>query len=64
MMNREVFDDKRRIGSVKAAIRLYGDRILEDSSSFRKPQMDISEVSFKKKTMKPLMFHYFYFLFF
>lgn len=42
-MNRGEFDD-RRTGSVKAAIRLYGDKILNGSSSLKKPQIDVSEV--------------------
>lgn len=43
-MSRGDFDDKRRAGSVKAAIRLYGDGILEGSSSLKKSEIDVSEV--------------------
>ncbi|KAF2295338.1 hypothetical protein GH714_032604 [Hevea brasiliensis] len=44
-MDRRAFDDTRRIGTVKAAINLYGERILEGSSSLKKPQMDLPEKS-------------------
>ncbi|KAJ7000526.1 hypothetical protein D5086_008505 [Populus alba] len=46
-MDRRVFDDRRRIGTVKAAVNMYGDRILESSSSsLKKPaQMDLPEKS-------------------
>ncbi|CAL5372508.1 unnamed protein product [Camellia sinensis] len=43
-MDRGELDRKKRIGSVKAAIGLYGERILEGNSSLKKnPQMDFSE---------------------
>ncbi|KAI5591478.1 hypothetical protein BDE02_04G082700 [Populus trichocarpa] len=46
-MDRRVFDDRRRIGTVKAAVNMYGERILESSSSsLKKPaQMDLPEKS-------------------
>ncbi|XP_021683139.2 protein PLASTID MOVEMENT IMPAIRED 2-like isoform X2 [Hevea brasiliensis] len=44
-MDRRAFDDRRRIGTVKAAINLYGERILEGSASLKKPQMDLTESS-------------------
>lgn len=44
-MNRGEFDDKRRTGgSVKAAIKLYGDKIQEGSPSLKKLQAEIPEV--------------------
>jgi hypothetical protein len=45
-MDRRVFDDRRRIGTVKAAVNMYGERILESSSSSLKTlaQMDLPEV--------------------
>ncbi|PON49228.1 WEB family [Trema orientale] len=47
-MNRE-FDDRRRTkGSVKAAIKLYGDKVHEGSSSMKKSQMENSERSYLK----------------
>ncbi|XP_010108888.2 protein PLASTID MOVEMENT IMPAIRED 2 [Morus notabilis] len=47
-MNRGEFDDRRRTGSVKAAIRLYGDKILNGRSSLKKPEIDVSEKSYSK----------------
>lgn len=46
-MDRRVFDDRRRIGTVKAAVNMYGERILESSSSSLKTpaQMDLPEKS-------------------
>ncbi|CAK7344247.1 unnamed protein product [Dovyalis caffra] len=46
-MDRRVFDDRKRIGTVKAAVNMYGERILESSSSsLKKPaQMDLPEKS-------------------
>lgn len=46
-MDRRVFDDRRRIGTVKAAVNMYGERILESSSSSLKTpaQMDLPEES-------------------
>ncbi|KAG8659747.1 hypothetical protein MANES_02G071500v8 [Manihot esculenta] len=47
-MDRRALDDRRRIGTVKAAVSLYGERILEgssSSSSLKKPQMDLHENS-------------------
>lgn len=44
-MNRGEFDERRRTGSVKAAIRLFdGDSILEGTPSWKKSQIDVSEV--------------------
>uniref|UniRef100_A0A5B7AMA1 Protein PLASTID MOVEMENT IMPAIRED 2 n=1 Tax=Davidia involucrata TaxID=16924 RepID=A0A5B7AMA1_DAVIN len=42
-MDRGEFDNRRRIGSVKAAINLYGEGIHEGNSSLKKPQMDFPE---------------------
>lgn len=46
-MDRRAFDDRRRIGTVKAAVNTYGERILESSSSSLKTpaQMDLPEKS-------------------
>ncbi|KAJ8761285.1 hypothetical protein K2173_001341 [Erythroxylum novogranatense] len=44
-MDRRAFEDRRRIGSVKAAINMYGERILERSPSMKKAQMDMPEKS-------------------
>lgn len=44
-MEKPEFYNRRRTGSVKAAINLNGDRILEGSTSLNKPQMDFSEKS-------------------
>ncbi|KAH8483306.1 hypothetical protein H0E87_027911 [Populus deltoides] len=46
-MDWRVFDDRRRIGTVKAAVNMYGERILESSSSSLKTpaQMDLPEES-------------------
>ncbi|KAF9683957.1 hypothetical protein SADUNF_Sadunf04G0067900 [Salix dunnii] len=46
-MDRRVFDDRRRIGTVKAAVNLYGERILESSSSslVKPAQMDLPKKS-------------------
>ncbi|KAG6777451.1 hypothetical protein POTOM_017273 [Populus tomentosa] len=46
-MDGRVFDDRRRIGTVRAAVNMYGERILESSSSsLKKPaQMDLPEKS-------------------
>lgn len=43
-MDRRVFEDRRRIGTVKAAINMYGERILEGNPSMKKSQMDLPEV--------------------
>lgn len=42
-MNRDYFDERNRIGSVKAAINLYG-KIHDENPALKEPQMDISEV--------------------
>ncbi|WCJ25319.1 hypothetical protein M5689_007212 [Euphorbia peplus] len=40
-MDRREFEDRRRIGTVKAAVNMYGERFLEGgSSSLKKPQLD------------------------
>ncbi|XP_031251552.1 protein PLASTID MOVEMENT IMPAIRED 2 [Pistacia vera] len=44
-MDRRELDDKRRNGSVKAAINKYGGRFLDGTSSLKKPQMDSQEMS-------------------
>ena len=45
-MDRRVFDDRKRIGTVKEAVDMYGERVLETSSSSLKTpaQMDLPEV--------------------
>lgn len=52
-MDRRVFDDRRRIGTVKAAVNMYGERILESSSSSLKTlaQMDLPESSSRAKEL-------------
>eukprot|EP00257_Ricinus_communis_P020854 XP_015580196.1 protein PLASTID MOVEMENT IMPAIRED 2 isoform X2 [Ricinus communis] len=50
-MDRRAFDDRRRIGTVKAAINMYGERILEGSSSLRKSQKDLPESSSRAKEL-------------
>ncbi|KAJ4822393.1 hypothetical protein Tsubulata_008930 [Turnera subulata] len=42
-MDRRVLEGRRRIGTVKAAINMYGERILEGSSSVKKPEIDLPE---------------------
>ncbi|KAF9664002.1 hypothetical protein SADUNF_Sadunf17G0110700 [Salix dunnii] len=46
-MDRRVFDDRRRVGTVKAAVNMYGERVFETSSSSLKTpaQMDLHEKS-------------------
>ncbi|KDP32992.1 hypothetical protein JCGZ_13023 [Jatropha curcas] len=44
-MDRRAIDDRRRFGTVKAAINMYGERILEGNSSLKKPQIDLPENS-------------------
>ncbi|XVE72126.1 hypothetical protein DITRI_Ditri11bG0013500 [Diplodiscus trichospermus] len=39
-MERRKNEDRRRIGSVKAAVNMYGERILDGNSSLKKPQED------------------------
>lgn len=43
-MDRRELDYKRRTGSVKAAINMYGGRIPDDSTSVKRSQMDFPEV--------------------
>lgn len=44
-MDRRVLEDRRRIGTVRAAVNKYGERILEsNSSSLKKSQVDLHEV--------------------
>ncbi|KAL9343890.1 hypothetical protein Peur_064321 [Populus x canadensis] len=52
-MDWRVFDDRRRIGTVKAAVNMYGERILESSSSSLKTpaQMDLPESSSRAKEL-------------
>ncbi|XP_050229645.1 protein PLASTID MOVEMENT IMPAIRED 2 isoform X2 [Mercurialis annua] len=50
-MDRRAFDDKRRIGTVKAAISMYGERILEGGSSFKQSHKDLSESSSRAKEL-------------
>ncbi|KAL5571311.1 hypothetical protein UlMin_020908 [Ulmus minor] len=52
-MNREGFEGgrRRRTGSVKAAIKDYGDTFLEGSSPLKKSQMDIPESFSKTKEL-------------
>ncbi|KAE8703864.1 HEAT repeat-containing protein [Hibiscus syriacus] len=42
-MDREKYEDKRRIGSIKAAVNMYGDMILDGNSSLKKPPVDFPE---------------------
>ncbi|XP_011035106.1 PREDICTED: protein PLASTID MOVEMENT IMPAIRED 2-like isoform X2 [Populus euphratica] len=53
-MDRRVFDDRRRIVTVKAAVNMYGERILESSSSSLKKtaQMDLPESSSRAKDLR------------
>ncbi|KDP32973.1 hypothetical protein JCGZ_13004 [Jatropha curcas] len=44
-MDRRAIDDRRRIGTMKAAINMYGERILEGNSSLKKPQIGLPENS-------------------
>ncbi|GMJ07831.1 plastid movement impaired 2, WEAK CHLOROPLAST MOVEMENT UNDER BLUE LIGHT 2 [Hibiscus trionum] len=44
-MDREKCEDRRRIGSVKAAVNMYGDMILDENSSLKKPQEGFPEPS-------------------
>ncbi|KAK8995537.1 hypothetical protein V6N11_075809 [Hibiscus sabdariffa] len=42
-MDREKYEDRRRIGSVKNAVNLYGDMILDGNSSLKKPHEGFPE---------------------
>ncbi|KAE8696064.1 Detected protein of unknown function [Hibiscus syriacus] len=42
-MDREKYENRRRIGSVKAAVNINGDMILYGNSSLKKPPMDFPE---------------------
>lgn len=46
-MNKRELGGKKN-GSVKAVISKFGDMIVEDSPSVKKPQMEISEVQLRK----------------
>ena len=43
-MDRRRYEDRRRIGSVKAGVNMYVERILDGNSSLKKPQEDFPEV--------------------
>lgn len=49
-MNRDYFDERNRIGSVKAAINLYG-KIHDENPALKEPQMDISEPSSRTREL-------------
>lgn len=61
-------DDRRRTGSVKAAIDMYGGKIPDvGSSSLKKPQPDSPEVNIQSKEIKTSLsffFHLFTIFFF
>ncbi|KAB2022293.1 hypothetical protein ES319_D07G199100v1 [Gossypium barbadense] len=42
-MDRKRYEDRRRIGSVKTAVNIYGEMILDGNSSLKKPQEDSPE---------------------
>ncbi|KAK9272160.1 hypothetical protein L1049_002531 [Liquidambar formosana] len=42
-MERGEFDNRRRVGPVKAAINMYGEKVPEVNSPLKKPQMDFAE---------------------
>ncbi|XP_065848434.1 protein PLASTID MOVEMENT IMPAIRED 2 isoform X2 [Euphorbia lathyris] len=48
-MDRREFDDRRRLGTVKTAVNMYGERILEGTCSLNKPHMDLAESSSRAK---------------
>ncbi|KAK2986772.1 hypothetical protein RJ640_010997 [Escallonia rubra] len=50
-MNGGEFDDRKNIGSVKAALNSYGERFSEGNSPGKKPQMDFSEQSPRKREL-------------
>uniref|UniRef100_A0A6N2KMR8 Protein PLASTID MOVEMENT IMPAIRED 2 n=1 Tax=Salix viminalis TaxID=40686 RepID=A0A6N2KMR8_SALVM len=52
-MDRGVFDDRRRVGTVKEAVNMYGERVLETSSSSLKTpaQMDLPESCSRAKDL-------------
>ncbi|XVF20741.1 hypothetical protein REPUB_Repub12eG0029100 [Reevesia pubescens] len=50
-MDRRRYEDRRRIGSVKAAVNMYGERILDGNSSLKKPQEDFLEPSSKAREL-------------
>ncbi|OMP04701.1 hypothetical protein COLO4_09375 [Corchorus olitorius] len=51
-MERRRFEDRRKIGTVKAAVNIYGERILDgNNSSLKKPQEDFPEPSSKAREL-------------
>lgn len=59
-MNKDEFDNSRKIGLFKATINPYGDRILEGEPWLKKFHMVTSEVQFRITTALYLQyFHHF-----
>lgn len=50
-MDRKRYEDRRRIGSVKTAVNIYGEMILDGNSSLKKPQEDSPEPSSRVKQL-------------
>ncbi|OMO80293.1 hypothetical protein CCACVL1_13079 [Corchorus capsularis] len=51
-MERRRFEDRRKIGTVKAAVNIYGERILDgNNSSLKKPQEEFPEPSSKAREL-------------
>ncbi|TYH10811.1 hypothetical protein ES288_A07G206800v1 [Gossypium darwinii] len=50
-MERKRYEDGRRIGSVKTAVNIYGEMILDGNSSLKKPQEDSPEPSSRVKQL-------------
>lgn len=55
-MERGENNSRRRIGSFKADINMYGERNLEGSAALRKPHLEILEVQFQT-TIESLVGH-------
>ncbi|XP_021296854.1 protein PLASTID MOVEMENT IMPAIRED 2 isoform X2 [Herrania umbratica] len=50
-MDRRTYEDRRRNGTVKAAVNIYGERILDGNFSLKKPQEDFPEPSSRAREL-------------